>query len=67
MSTAERLTVVMAEIRAKGSAENREGMSRYGINTAACLRRLGVRVAAHGEAARRGPRARPGPMGHRQP
>jgi 3-methyladenine DNA glycosylase AlkD len=35
MSTAERLTVVMAEIRAKGSAENREGMSRYGINTAA--------------------------------
>ena len=34
MSTAERLTAVMAEIRAKGSAENREGMSRYGINTA---------------------------------
>jgi 3-methyladenine DNA glycosylase AlkD len=47
MSTAERLTVVMAEIAAKGSAENRAGMSRYGINTAdACgvsvreLRRL---------------------------
>ena len=33
MNTAERLTVVMAEIRARGSAENRAGMSRYGINT----------------------------------
>jgi 3-methyladenine DNA glycosylase AlkD len=58
MSTAERLTAVMAEIAAKGSVENRTGMSRYGINTAdACgvsvyeLRRMAKQVGVDHELA----------------
>ena len=58
MSPAERLTAVMAEIAAKGSAENRAGMNRYGINTAdACgvsvyeLRRMAKQLGVDHELA----------------